>query len=95
MLVVVRAAGAAAAAEALHTATRHLAIGCHRFFREEKQAALRAARDQVAVAACELLLAGGEASRAHAATLEREVVPAIGGLLRRLDRPPRRGSDRE
>ena len=69
----------------IHRALVLLAQGCHRFGRDEKALSYRAARDAVAEGLCELLLDGGEGLGAQATVLEQEVLPAIAGLIRRVE----------
>ena len=66
-----------------------LICGAHRFDRVSKAAAYRDARDAASRAVCALLLEGGEPATALAVEIEQEVMPAIAGLLRRLDRKGR------
>ena len=66
----------------------HLARGCHRFDRRAKADAYQAARDAASVAVCELLMDDREGLDAQVHTLEQEFMPAVAGLLRRLDRKP-------
>ncbi len=70
----------------LAAALRALALGCHRFYKEDKASAYREARDAVSEAVFHLSVAGDEASEQRAGTLETEVMPAISGLLSRFDR---------
>lgn len=75
---------------AVATTLRHLACGCHRYDREAKLDAYRAARDSASVAVCEAALASNvDAGPVDALTraIEQEVLPAISGLLRRIERP--------
>jgi excisionase family DNA binding protein len=78
-------------------ATRHmrecldqLALGCHRYDRQEKTSAYRAARDAASLAAMELLL-HNEASPEDSilGVIEQELMPAFAGLLRRSERRTR------
>jgi hypothetical protein len=66
-----------------------VARGCHRFHAEEKAEAYRAARDHASAAVAALLLDGGPDAVATADRLEAELLPALTGLLRRVDRPSR------
>jgi excisionase family DNA binding protein len=77
------------AAAHLKSALDHLGQGCHRFGRDEKAAAYRAARDAASLAAVELLLTPDGAGETWLAELEANLMPALAGLLRRMDR--RRG----
>ncbi len=74
------------AAAHLKSALEHLAQGCHRFGRDEKSAAYRAARDAASLAAVELLLAPDGSGETWLVALEGELMPALAGLLRRMDR---------
>jgi hypothetical protein len=78
-----------AAATHLKTALEHLAQGCHRYGREEKTAAYRAARDAASLAVLELLLDAGGPHEALVSSVEGDLMPALAGLLRRTER--RRG----
>lgn len=71
--------------QALRQALEHLARGCHRYDKEEKAAAYRSARDAASLAVCELLIAGGEAA-SLVSPIEQDLMAALAGLLRRLDR---------
>ncbi len=71
---------------ALRLALEHLARGCHRFDRSEKAAAYRDARDAASAAVCELLLSEGETAETLVTAIEQELMAALAGLLRRLDR---------
>lgn len=72
----------------LRGALAHLGQGCHRFGREEKSAAYRAARDAASLAAVELSIDGDPVRDAALLVLEGELMPALGGLLRRMERGP-------
>lgn len=68
---------------------RAVARGCHRYERESKAEAYRAARDCASTAVCEVALTvETDASAADSITksLEHIVLPAIAGLLRRTER---------
>ena len=68
----------------------HWPIVLLRAFEEQyKASAYREARDQAALAVCELLLQGGEPARQLADDLEQELMSAFSGLLRRLGRRQR------
>jgi len=75
-----------AAAAALRRVLEHLARGYHRFERADKTEAYRQARDQASLAACELLLAGSAECERLLEQVERELMPAFAGLMRRTDR---------
>ena len=74
------------ATKRLYAALRCLARGCHRFDRDEKAAAYREARDHASDATTDLLLAKHAEADAVAHTLEQELMPAMAGLIRRLER---------
>jgi hypothetical protein len=78
-----------AAADALERAAVSLACGCHRFHPREKTDGFRDAREQVCAAVARLYLAGGAAAEELALGLERDVLPLLAGLLRRLERKDR------
>jgi len=63
-----------------------LTIGCHRYAGKDKAAAYGAARDAASRAVCELLLDPGQDRSKAVDTLEQELMPAIAGLLRRVER---------
>jgi len=65
----------------------HLALGCHRYDRQEKTIAYRAARDAASLASMELLLCN-DAAQADPLldAIEQELMPAFAGLLRRSER---------
>jgi excisionase family DNA binding protein len=73
-------------AEALHTALVELSRGCHRFEASDKANAYRAARDAASLAVCELLLSDSPAATALVDRIEQELMAALAGLLRRLER---------
>jgi hypothetical protein len=75
-----------AAARALRRVLEQLARGYHRFERGEKAEAYRQARDEASLAACELLLAGSAQGERLMEQVERELMPAFAGLMRRTDR---------
>ncbi len=74
------------AATALRFALTELCRGCHRFDRAAKAEAYRAARDAVSEAVCELALADTEPAGRILRELEQEMMAALAGLLRRVDR---------
>lgn len=76
------------ASVALLRALQHLARGCHRFNRADKVGAYAAARDEASLAVCALLVSGDPALDPLATALEQDLLPAVGGLLRRME--PRR-----
>ena len=64
-----------------------LAVGCHRYDRQEKTIAYRAARDAASLAAMELLLhPAANPPDALLDAIEQELMPAFAGLLRRSER---------
>ncbi len=69
----------------------HLTRGCHRYESADKAAAYRQARDAASLAVTELLLSDdpGDAA-ALAGVIEQELMAALAGLLRRLERRQRR-----
>ncbi len=76
-----------------HVATRHLreclahlAQGCHRYGRGEKANSYRAARDAASLAVLELILCQDPASTGTISALEQDLMSALAGLLRRVDR---------
>lgn len=69
-----------------------LAQGVHRYHREEKAEAFRRARDAASRAVVELLL--WEEGAARARELEAEVLPGVGGLIRRAEGGERGGEGR-
>jgi len=79
-----------AAARALRRVLEQLARGYHRFEGAEKAEAYRQARDDASLATCELLLAGSAQGERLMEQVERELMPAFAGLLRRTDRRQRR-----
>ena len=79
-------------ARELRTALDLLAVGAHRYSAADKRDAYRAARDATARAAMALLLAPDQGADAFFDEIERELLPAIVGALRRTER---RGRDPE
>jgi excisionase family DNA binding protein len=76
-----------------HAATRHLhqclaclAQGCHRYGRGEKTDAYQEARDAASLAVLELILCEDPAVAETIAALEQDLMAALAGLLRRVDR---------
>lgn len=78
------------AAAALRTVLLQLTQGCHRFSVEEKTAAYRAGRDAASLAVYELLLTERGEAEPVIVAIEQDLMAAFSGLLRRLDRKPRR-----
>jgi excisionase family DNA binding protein len=64
-----------------------LALGCHRYDRQEKTVAYRAARDAASLASMELLLCNDVAQADPLLdAIEQDLMPAFAGLLRRSER---------
>jgi excisionase family DNA binding protein len=86
------AAGVAAAASALSEGLECLSVGCHTWRRPEKIEQYVSAREHIARAAGRLLMgvADGDtrSTTCHevAAVLEQDVLPAVNGLIRKLER---------
>jgi excisionase family DNA binding protein len=74
----------------LRTVLERLALGCHRFEPKDKTSAYREAWDAASLAVCELVLAGGEQADTLRQALEQDLMAALAGLLRRMDRQRRR-----
>ena len=74
------------AACALRLVLENLARGCHRYERADKADAYRAARDAASLAVCELVLLASPEGDALITALEQELMGALAGLLRRVDR---------
>lgn len=90
---------AASLAGAQHPATlalermlTHLARGCHRYDEASKLDAYRQARDEASLAACALLMRPVERAAGLVDTIEQELMPALAGLLRRIEAPRRRAA---
>jgi hypothetical protein len=79
-----------AAAVAMREVLLLLTRGCHRFDREDKAAAYRTARDAASLAVCELILSGQEAAEPLVHEIEQNLMAALSGLLRRMERRGRR-----
>ena len=77
------------ATQALQRVLEHLSCGCHRFERSEKADAYRAARDQASLAVCKLALDETEVAEQLLQALEQDLMAALAGLLRRLDKSKR------
>jgi len=71
---------------ALHQVLEYLARGCHRFEHSDKAEAYRQARDAASFAVCELVLCGSKEADELIVTIEQELMAALAGLLRRLER---------
>lgn len=78
-----------AATRLLRQVLEHLSQGCHRFDQEDKATAYRAARDAASLAVCELALAESDAANRLLYTLEQDLMAAMAGLLRRVDKSRR------
>lgn len=76
------------AVASLREVTLQLARGCHRYEPADKAAAYRAAREHASLAACELLLSGGEGAEQGLFALEAadNVGRQLGGWRRALAR---------
>lgn len=74
------------AASHLNAALEQVALGCHRFRRQEKWDAYTQARDHASRAAWHLALSPAPEAPALLDTLEQELLPALAGLLRRMER---------
>jgi hypothetical protein len=86
-----RGAGWEKATTYMRACLDHLALGCHRYDRQEKTVAYRAARDAASLASMELLLCNAAAQADPLLdAIEQELMPAFAGLLRRSER--RRGT---
>lgn len=78
------------AALALRKVLVTLAQGCHRFDRDDKAGAYRAARDAASLAVCELILSGQEPAEPLVHEIEQNLMAALSGLLRRMERRDKR-----
>ena len=74
----------------LYECIEHIAMGCHRYLRNDKAAAYREARDLAARSVSALLLLGNEETRELSDTLEHELMPTLVGLLKRSEGHSRR-----
>ena len=74
------------ATTALQRMLEHLALGCHRFNKQEKAASYREARDEASRAACALALCGHTDATPLLQSIEQDLMAAMAGLLRRLER---------
>ena len=72
-----------AAVMRLEEALEWLTVGCHRFGRAEKAQAYQVARDATSRAVAALLVTEDVKARSSAREIERAVMPALSGLLRR------------
>lgn len=71
---------------ALRRMLEHLTLGCHRYDNQEKAGSYREARDEASRAVCELALSRESAAPALQKVIEQELMAALAGLLRRLER---------
>ena len=62
-----------------------LSRGCHRFDRLDKFTAYGSARDHASEALCHLIFCDHDQASSYANRIEQDLMPAIAGLLRRLD----------
>ncbi len=74
------------ATQSLKRVLEHLTYGCHRFERSDKADAYRTARDQASLAVCELVLTESAAADQLIHDIEQDLMAAMAGLLRRVDR---------
>ena len=89
-----RGDGWSKAAAHMRTCLDQLAVGCHRYDRQEKTLAYRAARDAASLAAMELLLhTDAKPEDGLLDAIEQELMPAVAGLLRRSERRGRAASE--
>jgi hypothetical protein len=77
---------------ALSRALFALTRGCHSFRREDKESSYREARDASADAVTALLLSDRAGSEALASRVERELIRAIAGLIKRFAWRPKEKS---
>ncbi len=75
-----------ASSVALRRALEELALGCHRYHRRDKGDCYHAARDHAAVAAMELAMSDHEAAPSLLERVEQDLLQAIAGLVRRMER---------
>ena len=64
----------------------HLARGCHRYEQNDKATAYRAARDAASAAVCEAIMSGHAQVDDIVTPIEQDLMAALAGLLRRLDK---------
>ncbi|WP_428262357.1 helix-turn-helix domain-containing protein [Haliangium sp.] len=74
------------ATRAIRRAITHLGRGGHRYRYDLKAACYRDARDEASLAVTELLMSDRDDVDALVDTIEQELMPALAGLLRRLDK---------
>lgn len=70
----------------LRHALECLTRGCHRFEHSDKAEAYRQARDAASQAVCELVLSENADADALVTHIEQDLMAALAGLLRRVDR---------
>lgn len=70
----------------LRSVLEQLSCGCHRYDRADKAEAYRQARDAASQAVCELVLLGTKTGDELVSAIEQELMAALAGLLRRVDR---------
>ena len=88
-----RGEGWSKAAAYMRTCLDQLAVWCHRYDRQEKTLAYRAARDAASLAAMELLLhTDANLEDGLLDAIEQELMLAVAGLLRRSERRGRAAS---
>ena len=73
------------ATQCLKRVLEQLTRGCHRYERSDKAEAYRAARDQVSLAVCELVLTESAVADQLIHVLEQDLMAALAGLMRRVD----------
>jgi excisionase family DNA binding protein len=89
-----RGAGWSKATAHMRACLDQLAVGCHRYDRQEKTLAYRAARDAASLAAMELLLhTDARTEDGLLDAIEQDLMPAVAGLLRRSERRGRAASE--
>ncbi len=74
------------AATYLKHVLEQLTQGCHRFQSNDKATAYRMARDQASLAVCELVLTGSNSADPIMRNIEQDLMPALAGLIRRVER---------
>lgn len=78
-----------AATHCLKRVLEQLTQGCHRYDRSDKAEAYRAARDEASLAVCELVLTDSEHADPIIQAIEQDLMAAMAGLMRRVDRRKR------
>jgi excisionase family DNA binding protein len=79
------------AAGFLRQVLEHVALGCHRFRQEDKVSEYQAARDHASRAACTLAIDATAPAQELLDRVEQDLMAALGGLVRRMERRTRRG----